>query len=169
MAYNGGYDGGPGGRPQYGGGQGGQRPPPQRQYPPGPPGPQQYNAPPQQYDQYQDGYGYDEYGNGYDQGYGGQYDDINYADRGGPPGPDYPPQEYYDPGPNGQMRGVLPRVAEGDTDRPVAADTHKAPQVPQVPVGVTRPKAAAVDRVLLTELGNRILVCVGRQRMGLVL
>ncbi|KAK0613057.1 hypothetical protein B0T17DRAFT_395966 [Bombardia bombarda] len=117
MAYNGGYDGGPGGGRPHGGQGGGQWPPPQRQYPPGPGAPpqQQYNAPPQQYEQqYQDeyAYGYDEYGggnapgnangNGYGQGYGGHYDDMNYQRRGGPPpNPDYPPQDYYDPGPNG--------------------------------------------------------------------
>ncbi|EGS22962.1 putative chitin synthase regulatory factor [Thermochaetoides thermophila DSM 1495] len=97
MAYNG----------QYGGGPGPQRPPPQRSYTPGPGGhPRQYSAPPppqQQYNQYQDGgyndYGYDNYGNGYDQGYGGQYDDPGYG-RGGPPIRNYPPQDYYDQGPN---------------------------------------------------------------------
>ncbi|KAK4673720.1 hypothetical protein QC763_114450 [Podospora pseudopauciseta] len=117
MAYNGQYGGGPGGG--YGGGPGQQRPPPQRQYPPGPGGPQQYNGPPppqqqqyngpppqqqQQYDQYQEDYdyGYDDYGNGngYDQGYDGQYND-NYGRGGPPPNQGYPQQDYYEPGPNG--------------------------------------------------------------------
>ncbi|OIW31368.1 hypothetical protein CONLIGDRAFT_315895 [Coniochaeta ligniaria NRRL 30616] len=112
MAYNGGYEAQ--GRPYAG--PAAARPAPQQrqQYPPGPPGPggqQQYNAPPpQQYDQYQDdyGYGYDDGygGNGYDQGYDEQYDDMNYG-RGPAPNQNYPPQQdYYGPPPG---RGGPPR------------------------------------------------------------
>ncbi|KAG7291825.1 hypothetical protein NEMBOFW57_001846 [Staphylotrichum longicolle] len=157
MAYNGQYDGGPGGR-QYGGGPGPQRPPPQRQYPPGPGGPQQYNAPPpqQQYDQYQDGYGpgYDDYGNGYDQGYGGQYDDRGYG-RGGPPGQDYQ-QDYYDPGPNGPGRGLRrAMLGEEALTRPAVAATPKAPEAAVIPL------PAAVDGLgRLIGLPTRILVLI---------
>ncbi|KAL2261024.1 hypothetical protein VTK26DRAFT_4786 [Humicola hyalothermophila] len=137
MAHNGQYDGGAGGRP-YNGGLGPQRPPPQRQYPPGPGGPQQYNAPPphqqqRQYDQYQDGhdYGYDDYGNGYDQGYGGQYDDRGYG-RGGPPQQGHPPQEYYDPGPNGPGRGgrPMPPPGRGGLMRPPPGDAGRGGPYP---------------------------------------
>lgn len=104
MAYSGGYEAQ--GRPYAG--PAAARPAPQQRprYPPGP-GPQQYNGPPQQYDQYQDdAYGYDDgYGNGYNQGYGEQYDDMNYG-RGPPPNQNYPPQQdYYGAGPG---RGAPP-------------------------------------------------------------
>jgi hypothetical protein len=121
MAYNGPFDQSQG-RPYNGpGGPGGQRPPPQRQYPPGPGGPggpggpQSFNGAPQRYDQYQGDYGYerDEYGNAYEQGYGEpQYDDRNYQ-RGYPPNQNPPPrQDYYGPGPgpNGGGRGGPPMM-----------------------------------------------------------
>ncbi|KAL2023579.1 hypothetical protein VTK56DRAFT_2187 [Thermocarpiscus australiensis] len=136
MAYNGQYDGGPGGR-QYGPGPGPQRPPPQRQYPPGPGGPQQYNAPPpqrQQYDQHQEGYdyGYDDYGNGYDQGYGGQH--VMSYGRGGPPNRDHPPQGYYDPGPNGPGRGGRPMPGgRAGPLRPPPGDGGAGPYPPRGP------------------------------------
>lgn len=111
MAYNGGYEGQ--GRPYAGLATARPAPQQRQQYPPGPPGQggQQFNGPPpQQYDQYQDdyGYGYDDGygGNGYGPGYGEQYDDMNYG-RGPPPNQKYPPQQdYYGPPPG---RGGAPR------------------------------------------------------------
>ncbi|CAM1502015.1 Fc.00g039990.m01.CDS01 [Cosmosporella sp. VM-42] len=118
MAYEGGYGGQQ--RP-YGG------PAPQRDAPQqygGAPPPQQYGAP-QQYNDYQDGYGYEEHngghaGNGgYGQDYGEQYQDAGYGRN--PP----PQQDPYGPGPGRGGRPMPGGRGGGPIHRPMTADGHR--------------------------------------------
>lgn len=87
---------------------------------------QQYGAP-QQYDEYQNGYGYDDYNGGnngaYGQDYGGQYQDQGYG-RG-------PPQQRdpYAPGP-GRGRPMPGGRGGGPIQRSMTADPHRGAQYP---------------------------------------